>query len=483
MKLGLTRFAQGDAATARSELEKSLKVDPDLLESRVVLASSHIKNQNYATAIEVLKKGLTGTPRDALVHSYLAQAYLLQRKIGEAKQHLEAAKAASPQYLAPYLNLAALYAAEGENAKALAEYEKALAIAPDNLQLLVSAGRLSDRMGDDKKALAYLLRAKGTGQKESHRPLLAYYLAKKNPEQALALSDEVLASRPDDAAALEDKGRLLSRSGRFEEAQNCYLRLASVDASRATALQVQNFLAWERPAEARRVAEEAMRSSPDSALGYLLMAGVYKESGDVRGALSVLDNAPFAVRDQPRVRMTRAGFLEGMGETQRAVAVYEELLARDPKNVDALFSLAAVCDSRGEKDKASSMYRQVLSQVPDHPYALNNLAYLYADGNSHIDEALVLAVRAYRQMGDDPAVLDTVGYVLHRKGQNEKAREIFEKLVEQRGVTPALCYHLGLVYKALGQKERAAKVLKEAVSAGNFAEKDRALSLLETVSR
>jgi len=110
--------------------------------------------------------------------------------------------------------------------------------------------------------------------------------------------------------------------------------------------------------------------------------------------------------------------------------------------------------------------------------ALNNLAYLYAENYGSKEEALELAMRDYRQDPANPAIMDTLGYVLVKNGRAEDAGKLLEKAVTLLPGNASVCYHLALAYQKLGKKDEAIDFLRKALESEEFPEVKEARSLL-----
>jgi tetratricopeptide (TPR) repeat protein len=87
---------------------------------------------------------------------------------------------------------------------------------------------------------------------------------------------------------------------------------------------------------------------------------------------------------------------------------------------------------------------------------LNALSYVYAEDNVNIDEAYRLVQNALKIDPENPAYLDTLGWVYYRKGMyNESLRELSR--AEALMVDPTIYSHLAEVYTKLNQPEMAKK--------------------------
>jgi len=88
--------------------------------------------------------------------------------------------------------------------------------------------------------------------------------------------------------------------------------------------------------------------------------------------------------------------------------------------------------------------------------ALNNLAYLYADRFGDRQEALRLAIKAFSNQPENPDFLDTLGYVLLKDNQPEKALLFLQKATRLKPDNAEIRTHLAQAVKAAGGKRTSA---------------------------
>jgi tetratricopeptide (TPR) repeat protein len=119
--------------------------------------------------------------------------------------------------------------------------------------------------------------------------------------------------------------------------------------------------------------------------------------------------------------------------------------------------------AQNKADEAEKAYRRALEVDPSAPVAANNLAYIYADRNQNLEEALALARAAADRLKDNAAVLDTVGWVYYKKGQADLAIPQFQASVGKDPRNPLYHYHLGLAYVTQGDRANAKRALDEAL--------------------
>src|SRR5690606_2086952 len=106
--------------------------------------------------------------------------------------------------------------------------------------------------------------------------------------------------------------------------------------------------------------------------------------------------------------------------------------------------------------------RAILAMDPDNASALNALGYSLTNHSDRYEEAQRLIERALELAPNDAAIIDSLGWVLYRRGQHERA------LAELRRAAtllpdPEVAAHLGEVLWVMGEREQARAVWAEAL--------------------
>ena len=193
------------------------------------------------------------------------------------------------------------------------------------------------------------------------------------------------------------------------------------------------------------------------------IARIHARRGDLQLAREMLQQ----LRDQWKddlvlLYMLEAEMLTDLDRKREAMAVYDQALATLPDNVDLLYARALHAASVHEVSVLERDLRAVLAKDPDHADALNALGYTLADQTDRYDEALSLIERALALNPDDPAVLDSMGWVQYRLGNLDEALRYLRKALGelQDGEIAA---HLGEVLWAKGERDAAWRVWEKAL--------------------
>ena len=144
------------------------------------------------------------------------------------------------------------------------------------------------------------------------------------------------------------------------------------------------------------------------------------------------------------------------GQEAKAVMQFEKVLKLDPKNTSAMLLVALYYLDHGRRKDAVPILEKCTVQDPMDDACLNSLSYVYAEDNVNIDEAYRLVQSALKIDPENPAYLDTLGWVLYRKGQYNEALKEFGR-AEALIVDPTIYSHIAEVYLKLDQPDMAKK--------------------------
>jgi tetratricopeptide (TPR) repeat protein len=116
-------------------------------------------------------------------------------------------------------------------------------------------------------------------------------------------------------------------------------------------------------------------------------------------------------------------------------------------------------------------YESLMAKMPNNNTVLNNLAYLLAENDQNLADALKYAKRALDAQPNEPGFLDTYAYVLYKSGNYQEAVRFVDAALQQYSqrdqmFVPAEVYeHKGLIKERLGAKDEAIAAYKQALEA------------------
>jgi tetratricopeptide (TPR) repeat protein len=111
----------------------------------------------------------------------------------------------------------------------------------------------------------------------------------------------------------------------------------------------------------------------------------------------------------------------------------------------------------GRIDLAEADLRNILEYDPNNAPALNALGYILADQTERYAEAYDYIKRALEQQPNDPATIDSMGWVQYKLGNLEQAQQYLEQAMELYP-DDEIAAHLGEVLWVSGQREAALNI-------------------------
>ncbi|NOT29084.1 MAG: tetratricopeptide repeat protein [Planctomycetes bacterium] len=151
------------------------------------------------------------------------------------------------------------------------------------------------------------------------------------------------------------------------------------------------------------------------------------------------------------------------GEPKKALAEFEQALARDPNNADALLNIAAIHQGEGKRELAEHFVQRALAVDPSSTGALAQLAELRRD-QGQLDEAIRLFAEALALDDSQPFLYMGAGDVLQRAGRYEQAVQAFQHVLALEPDSFKARYNLGVTYSNMGRAEEAVAIYEQALA-------------------
>ncbi len=172
-------------------------------------------------------------------------------------------------------------------------------------------------------------------------------------------------------------------------------------------------------------------------------------------ALKVFPDYHFGLAGKGRARAAQDDF-------ESAIKFLTESNNRVP-NVENVILLGDVYTKTGKPDEANKQYE--LAQFIEQQFGnidQRRLALLWADRDTKLDEALLIAAREH-QNRKDIFTADIYGWCLYKKGQFQEAKTAAAEAMRLKTKDARIFYHAGMIEKSLGNKKAAADYLKKAL--------------------
>ena len=441
-----------------------LEVAPDNMQAHRISAIQAVKKNELETALGHMEK-IMDLGGDADFDSLAAMAGNLppeqQQELLDLYQQLEQRHPDNPEL---QYSIALLLKVTGEPQQALAKLEPLLDSKPDFQPALILKGDLLYQTNQKQQALDHL-RA-NTRQFPDNRQMGTLYgrmligegelqtaqnefrrLVNRFPDvPGLRLSYALVALENDQIALAEEELTRLIEQGHHSDEAHYYLgRIADEENENEQAIGYY------------RNVEKGNYFFPALARASELMA----EQGELDEALANIREIRKNNPDQDEnFRLLEINLLLDRDHDERALQAANEALKSFPGNVRIRYARAMLLDSMDKPEQAEADLRTIIEEQPDNAVALNALGYILTTRTDRLDEARDYIERALAIDPENPAILDSMGWVLYLQGNTDEALSYLSRAWEAYA-DPEVAAHYGEALWQTGEQEQARSIWRE----------------------
>ncbi|EHR42223.1 XrtA/PEP-CTERM system TPR-repeat protein PrsT [Alishewanella jeotgali] len=444
------------------DLELALMMEPGHHQTRLILASSYMRQQQYEKVYQ-LADGWIKDPETAFMgHNLKAYAELVQFKPENAKVHLAAAKATGSDNPFTPLMLASVAAFETNYTEAKNILDQLLNSHPDYIPAITQAFIVNHRLGDTSSVIKHT-KAQLAKNPQNYHLRLAF-------------------------------ARYLHSAADFNEVINL---LQAVDTSQQLPVAhwmilVDSYVQLGNSSEASKLSQAWHQQDPDNIQATLLYVEILRRNNNVTEALQILDRHLLRQTQHPQLLMAKlklqteyrmpdkaietikqspaefqglaeVKFLHGrnlmaLGQKSAALNLFLESYKDDASAQTAMFiaeiyrqdvslrqAIGFVENHIAKHDttpglqmvyanllmqtdisKSVSIYQQLVESSPDNLVLLNNYAWMLIE-HGEAEKALTYVSRAMRLDDKNPDILDTYGAALLKLQRYQDALSYFER--------------------------------------------------------
>jgi len=473
--------------------------DPRIAQRAVEIA---FYERNNEKALEAARVWVAADPANLDARQTLA-GLLVSAGLGEeAYPHLERLLAAEGANVAEgFLQFNRLLARAGDRKATLSIIQRLAARYPNVAEAHGSVAQAAANADEDELAIREARIAAKLKPEWEFPPLLAaQLLAKRSPAEASEELRAYLAVNPASSEARIAFARALVAEKKYGEARTEFQRIEKQFPDNPDVLYALGLLALDARdyASAESSLRRLLGQNPrDPNLVYLYLGQVAEEQkkfDEARALYRRIEGGPQFMPAQSRIArslakegrvadarahlqglnpvnneqrvqiiLAEAQMLREVGQNREAFELLEKGLDRLPNHPDLLYDFAMAAEKVARMDLLESNLKKVIQLKPDHAHAYNALGYSLADRNERLSEARELIEKALKIAPDDAMIVDSMGWVLYRLGDLERAREL---LARAYAMLPdaEIGAHLGEVLWKLGRTAEAERIWGESLS-------------------
>ena len=427
------KLAQGDVDAGEELLEQVLSVDSLNLDALLLRGALNIDRKKYGEAVADLRNLLRSEPESV-------QAQLLI-----AKAHSQA----------------------GDIVLAEDAYRRVLSIDPGNVTATLELARTlvaREKVKAAEEILAEQL-VDYPDEVRFSRALIGLLLSQDDSKAALQEANRVAKLPGREAIGYFLVGGVHQASGDNEKAIDAFNESLQLSPTAREPLRglVASMVKLDRSDEAIAYLKKVQKENPDNLYAKTLLGQVLAGTGNQGEAQEIFESALAADESWLPAYTALAGLQSGDISSQ--IDTYKRGLAAVPESQELVLLLGTAYERSGQIEEAILSYESALEANPESQAVANNLAALLADHRTD-SKSLERALELSSQFADsdNPAFLDTLGWVHYRLGNYDEAIPLMEKAVDAAGKVAVLRYHLGMGYIAVDKPALAKEQLELALA-------------------
>ena len=472
-QIGQMFLDRRDIASVNEQLDALFKINNNDTEALMLRSRVRLQENKGEDAIKDLEEVLKKTPSAKEALFLIAEAKLTVGQIDPANAFISDIEKYHPTYLRVGL-------LKIQSAFASSEPQNVLKLSN---QLIEKTNAATPNAETDSLALRDL-RIRGL----SSRGLAYLYLGKLS--EARADLQEIVRLSPRSSSALVNLAKVSVAENNYPAALDLYEKALAADRQNFDAVSgvVDACIRTNQMARAHAKIDELIAANFGKneivAAFHYLRSTIFKSEKNIPSAEKELTAAIEIDENYLPAYSAYADLLAGQNRSDEAIIQYKKALDRRASAQNYTL-LGILEDARGNAAEAEKAYRKALQIAPEMSIAANNLAWLIADHQGNLDEALRLATVAVSKNQSVAGYYDTLGWIYLEKGlvypaveQLKKAVALDEAATKKSGGAPNPDYRtrLGMALAKAGDKITAKREVETSFKSANALTQREALT-------
>jgi tetratricopeptide (TPR) repeat protein len=388
--------------------------------SKFVEAAQKLLNQGkVAQAIAEYQQILKYEPRDQVTLMTIGELYIRQGETFQAIDYFE--------------RLAQLFVSDGFLTKAIAVYKRIAKLAPEEIRPLEKLADLYVQQGVMSEARPLFLQ------------LAELHLKNNKQPEAVALLKKLLLAEPDNLRIQVRLADLYAAMGQSGEALEGYVGAA------------QRALARGDQAECEKLADKALHINPKNLDALIVKARSFSSVGNLTQASQILERVADLEKGGEPAELLLDLYLKN-GKWDEASALSLRIFSSDEKNFSATQKVTQALLEEGQGERAMSLLSRIripMIDAGEHEGVTHLLTELSARLPGRL-EPLEWLVDTYGRTSDSfrlPDALAHLGDALAASGKLERAKDVYEQLVQREPESDSAQRKLKDVMRKMGLLE------------------------------
>ncbi len=378
-------------------------------------------------------------------------------------KHIDKLLILYPDNLPLLLSKALLLQSERKNEAALAYAKQALKLEDHNFQATILVANLLDRLDKRPDAIKILEKAlrhdpKNDRIRMQYARFLSNFDGKKAEEQFTLL----LSKSPNNPNLMLSLALIKKDNGSLEQAKQLFEKLLEINKLTSAANYYLGTIAEEEKRLDNALAHyEKVDGEPDVFAALTRHGKILLKRNDLTRYADHFSKVKHQLpQHRSRLYLLEAELLIEFDHHQLAYNQLTTALAANSTDSTLLYARSMVSEQMNDIDAVERDLRVILSTNPNNADALNALGYTLANKTDRYQEAKALIEKALSIRPNDPAIIDSMGWVEFRLGNYEasllRLRTAFAEFPDHE-----VAAHLGEVLWSVKQYNEAKKVWRQ----------------------
>jgi tetratricopeptide (TPR) repeat protein len=408
------------------------------------------------------RKVLKMDPDNMHAHWFVAGYARNNNDYEEAIYHLEQVARINPTGRI-YVEIANAYIVQSDFDKAIEAFEKSLAIdsSEANVESYIGLSTLLKQKGEEREAEEVLLRGIDINPAE---PSIRVYLAEMYADlddtvRATNQVREVMDLESEQLPMVNRAGQIAYELNQLDLADSVFEYELSLAPESVLGNYFRGRIAvfQDRPTDAKSYFRKLIEIADTLPDGYINLGMIYLDEDSLDLAIDVLREGVIrATTGREEVQFYLGTALGRAERYDEVVTIVEPLVREHPGEIRFMFMMGAALERIQNHDSAAVYFERILKIDPNHAQTLNYLGYMWADLGLNLQESLSMITKALEIDGENPAYLDSYGWVLYKLGRYEEAETNIKRAIELMNDQDSVLFdHLAEVCFSLGRYEEA----------------------------
>ncbi len=224
------------------------------------------------------------------------------------------------------------------------------------------------------------------------KELALLYLMQKDNLKALNIVKNIIDKNPRDIDSLIMYGRIKQSLKQIDDAKEAYEKVIAFDPSQKKIYLILGDIYMEEGdlGKALKIYKQLVNNYPEFYAGYFFIGKIYAEQGKIVDAEKEFLKALDLETDLEEAKFELIELYKNLGEEQKAINIYKEILRKNSNNIRAALGLGLLYYKNGMIKDSDKLFKDLAARSSSEPEVIRKVAQIYLDKKKYNDAIIVL---------------------------------------------------------------------------------------------